>query len=104
VKISGKEINVQVKSLQLLCNVHTWWDSVFYMLRRPQEMHPVSFLTILKIPAHVSQQAVDCFLGVHNQELAKYKLTTMEWSVLQDFEMVLGVSFWHPPHSPMFDS
>lgn len=93
-KNGDKETIVQLKSLQLLHDVRTRWDSVFYMLRRLREMRPVSFVTILKISAHISQQAVDCFLALpNNQELAKYKLTSMEWSVLQDFEIILGVSF-----------
>jgi hypothetical protein len=105
VKVDDKEISVQLKPLQLLRDVRTRWDSVFLMLRRLREMRPVSFLTILKIPAHVLQQAIDWFLGApNNQDLAKYRLTSMEWSVLQDFEMILGVSFWRPPHLPMFDS
>lgn len=105
VKVNDKEIIVQLKPLQLLRDVRSRWDSVFFMLRRLREMRPVSFLTILEIPAHVSQQAIDWFLGApNNQDLAKYRLTSMEWSVLQDFEMILGVSFWRPPHFPMFDS
>jgi hypothetical protein len=50
VKMGDKEISVQVKLLQLLRDVRTRWDSVFYMLRRLRELRPVSFLTILKIP------------------------------------------------------
>jgi hypothetical protein len=41
----------------------------------------------------VYEQAVDNLLGQpHLPELAKYRLTSTEWDVLQDFEVILSVS------------
>ena len=38
-------------------------------------------------------QAVDHFLALPNySDLARYKITHWEWEVMQDFEIILGVS------------
>lgn len=44
VKKGPRSIEVQLEQLQLLRDVRTRWDSVYYMLRRLRELRPVSFL------------------------------------------------------------
>jgi hypothetical protein len=44
VKKGPISIEVQLEQLQLLRDVRTRWDSVYYMLRRLRELRPVSFL------------------------------------------------------------
>ncbi|KIM87797.1 hypothetical protein PILCRDRAFT_63268, partial [Piloderma croceum F 1598] len=57
-------------------DVHTRWDSVYYMINRLCEMRPV----------------VDHFLALPNHnDLAKYKITPQEWVVMQDIEVILSV-------------
>ncbi|KAF9495317.1 hypothetical protein BDN71DRAFT_1364148, partial [Pleurotus eryngii] len=68
--------SVHLRHLQLLCNVKTQWDSVFYMIRRLHEL----------------RQAIDYFLLMQaNKDLADYKLNDAEWTALQDFEIILLV-------------
>ena len=43
---NGQQL-VQVKQLQLLHDVRTWWDSVFHMLHRLREMCLVCLYTSL---------------------------------------------------------
>jgi hypothetical protein len=33
---------IQLRPLQLLCDVKTQWDSMYFMIRRLRELHPVS--------------------------------------------------------------
>jgi hypothetical protein len=44
VKKGPRSIEVQLEKLQLLRDVRTRWDSVYYMLCRLRELCPVSFL------------------------------------------------------------
>ncbi|KIJ59147.1 hypothetical protein HYDPIDRAFT_66579, partial [Hydnomerulius pinastri MD-312] len=61
---------------QLLRDVKTRWDSTFFMINRLRTLH----------------QAVDYFLAApRNSDLAKHKMSALEWEVLQDLEVVLEV-------------
>ncbi|KAJ8579537.1 hypothetical protein M405DRAFT_712174, partial [Rhizopogon salebrosus TDB-379] len=75
VKKGPRSIEVQLEQLQLLRDVRTRWDSVYYMLRRLRELRPV----------------VDIFLGhPPNEELAMHKLTSMEWSVPHKVQQMMS--------------
>ncbi|KAH9033149.1 hypothetical protein EDB84DRAFT_1270345 [Lactarius hengduanensis] len=73
-KVRG--VVVQVKQMELLCEVSTRWDSVYSMLNR---------LRVLRL-------AVDYFLTfpTGNVDLSKYRISPKEWDVLQDVEYVLS--------------
>ncbi|EDR06951.1 uncharacterized protein LACBIDRAFT_299364 [Laccaria bicolor S238N-H82] len=69
-------MTIQVKQAQLICDMKVRWDSLYFMINRFHKLCP----------------AVEHFLSLPiNRELAKLRLTDMEWTVLQDFEIVLGV-------------
>ncbi|KAF8224401.1 hypothetical protein L208DRAFT_1311721, partial [Tricholoma matsutake] len=69
-------VTTQVKQLQLVHDMKVRWDSLYFMINQFCKLHP----------------AIEYFLSLPvNRELAKLRLTDMEWTVLQDFEMVLGV-------------
>ncbi|KAF8872831.1 ribonuclease H-like domain-containing protein [Infundibulicybe gibba] len=71
---SGRARQLPVR--ELLRDVPTRWDSVYYMISRLRELRP----------------AIDIFLGSPiYQDLAKYKMTAQEWRVLRDIEMVLSI-------------
>ena len=68
---------VQIPEVQLLRDVKTRWDSIFYMLNRLLALH----------------LAIECFLSLLAQkDLANFKMTDMEWFVLQEFEVILDVN------------
>jgi hypothetical protein len=91
---------IKVKQLQLLWDVCTRWDSVYHMISRLHAMRPVSYkLTLYYVTSWlitpISKQALDDFLALPNhRDLVAYRLTPMEWQVLQDFEMILQVHFF----------
>ncbi|KAF8587220.1 hypothetical protein K439DRAFT_1338861, partial [Ramaria rubella] len=64
-----------VPQLQLLCDVDTHWDSVYYMARCLRILH----------------QPLDTYLHhPHRQDnIGRYRLTPMEWDLLKDFEFIL---------------
>ncbi|KAF8477625.1 hypothetical protein DFH94DRAFT_634370, partial [Russula ochroleuca] len=67
---------IKVKPLQLLQDVSTRWDLVYFMINRLRELQP----------------AVDHFLTLPNHsDLAKFRITLQEWKVMEDFEMILSV-------------
>ncbi|KAF8581503.1 hypothetical protein K439DRAFT_1245623, partial [Ramaria rubella] len=60
----------------LLRDVDTWWDTVFFMIRRLCHLHP----------------AFDYFLAQpKNADLKDLRMKKNEWVVLQDFKMVLMI-------------
>ena len=74
---------VQLPEAQLLRDVKTRWDSIFYMLNR---------LLALRL-------AIECFLSLPAQkDLAKFKMIDAEWFVLQDYAKILEVNV-HSSHS-----
>ena len=73
---------VQIPEVQLLRDVKTRWDSIFYMLNRLLALH----------------LAIECFLSLLAQkDLAHFKMTDMEWFVLQEFEIILDVNVYSFP-------
>ena len=92
---------IKVPELQLLCDVRTCWDSIYFMIRWCCEMHQVCnlrSLTTISTYTHSKYQGVDHFLSSPlNKDLAKLWLTDREWAVLQDFEMILSVSIKYQP-------
>lgn len=48
-KTEGSSVPIRLKELQLLRDVRTRWDSVYYMLNRLREMRPVWLFTSLLI-------------------------------------------------------
>ena len=68
---------IQIPEVQLLRDVRTRWDSIFYMLNQ---------LLALRL-------AIECFLSLPAQkDLVGFKMTDMEWFVLQEFENILDVN------------
>ena len=74
---------VQLPEAQLLQDVKTWWDSIFYMLNR---------LLALRL-------AIDCFLSLPAQKnLTNFKMIDVEWLILQEYTKILEVNV-HSSHS-----
>ncbi|KIM50516.1 hypothetical protein SCLCIDRAFT_145270, partial [Scleroderma citrinum Foug A] len=72
----GRVEHIKIDVLQLIRNVKTWWDSIYYM---------ICHLQYLKEP-------INRFLNLpNNKDLKKYKLSEMEWNVLRDFKVLLKV-------------
>ena len=68
---------VQLPEAQLLRDVKTRWDSIYYMLNR---------LLALRL-------AIDCFLSLPAQrDIAKFKMTDSEWLVLEEYARILDVN------------
>ncbi|KAI5982208.1 hypothetical protein EDC04DRAFT_2616861 [Pisolithus marmoratus] len=66
----------KVPVLQLIQDVKIWWDSIYLMIQQ---------LWLL-------EQPINAFLDhPNNRDLKKYKLSQMEWNVLQDFKAILEV-------------
>ena len=93
-KVQGEV--VQVPEHQLLRDVATRWDSVYFMINRLRAMRVVCFFIIIVIQAHFSRslwQAIHYFLSSpEQQDIVQHKMNSMEWFVLRDFEDILGVS------------
>ncbi|KAI6016724.1 hypothetical protein EDC04DRAFT_2608359 [Pisolithus marmoratus] len=69
---------MQINVLQLVHDITTCWDSVYYMICHLCYLH----------------QPIDTFFECpNNKDLKKYKLSEMQWKVLQDFELILEL---HP--------
>ncbi|EDR13515.1 uncharacterized protein LACBIDRAFT_322500 [Laccaria bicolor S238N-H82] len=86
VRASGQQrdhlaaMTIQVKQAQLIRIMKVRWDSLYFMINR----------------FHKLRLAVEYFLSLPvNRELAKLRLTDMEWTILQDFEIVLGMQKYH---------
>ncbi|KAH7904066.1 hypothetical protein BJ138DRAFT_984604, partial [Hygrophoropsis aurantiaca] len=66
----------KLPELELLRDVETRWDSIYFMINRLRAL----------------RQAVEYFLSLPNQEgLSRYKLSPVEWKVLEDFERILQI-------------
>jgi hypothetical protein len=85
---------VKLPHLQLLRDVKTRWDSVFQMIRRLRLLQPVSHSVYREVLIQCFYfQAIDHFFAMPiNKDIAKHKLTEMEWEVLAGMEVVLMVS------------
>ncbi|KIL57978.1 hypothetical protein M378DRAFT_188346 [Amanita muscaria Koide BX008] len=70
----GSPTPVQLPLLQLLHDVRTRWDSVYFMIQRLRILRP----------------AIDHFLAL-NADLTRHKLNDAQWGVLRDFEIILEV-------------
>ncbi|KIK26887.1 hypothetical protein PISMIDRAFT_94118 [Pisolithus microcarpus 441] len=68
----------EVPTVELLCDVKTWWDSAYFMINHMCALH-LAINHFLSLP-HGS-----------NDELSGLCLTALEWEVLQDLEVVLEV-------------
>ncbi|KAI5996803.1 hypothetical protein EDC04DRAFT_2511595, partial [Pisolithus marmoratus] len=67
---------VRIDVLQLLHDVKTRWDSIYYMI------HHLCYLC----------QLIDSFLDrPNNKDMKKYRLSPMQWNVLWDFELILEI-------------
>ena len=84
---------MRISPLQLLRDVPSRWDSVYYMIHCFWYLHLVSGRVNLTFcMTYLYQQAVDNLLAQpHLPELAKYRLLKKEWEVLQDFEVILSI-------------
>jgi hypothetical protein len=95
-KAEGSSVPIRLKELQLLRDVRTRWDSVYFMLNRLREMRPVWLLYLAHRSSHIKHlltnrlQAVDVFLAL--PDLAKYRISSDNWKAMQDIELVLSVS------------
>jgi hypothetical protein len=67
----------QIPELQLLRDVKTRWDSIYFMINRLRVLRP----------------AVDLFLSMPTQkDITHYNMNETEWLVLRDYEEILDVS------------
>ena len=84
---------MRISPLQLLRDVPSRWDSVYYMIHHFRYLHPVSGRVNLTFcMTYLYRQAVDNLLvQPHLPELAKYRLSEKEWEVLRDFEVILSI-------------
>ena len=74
---------VQLPEAQLLRDVKTRWDSIFYMLNHLLALH----------------LAIECFLSLPAQkDLANFKMINMEWFILLEYAKILEVNV-HSSHS-----
>ncbi len=87
---------VQVPQYQLLHDIRTRWDSVYFMINRLRVMRVVCFFIIIVIQVRFSRflwQAIDYFLSSpDHQNIVQHKMDAMDWFVLRDFEAILEVS------------
>ena len=85
--------SVQLRPLQLLRDVKTRWDSVYFMIKRLRELRPVcNYYSTSDCDSQFICQAVDHFLALPiNDELAIHRMTNAEWTVLADCEVILEV-------------
>ena len=84
---------MRISPLQLLWDVPSRWDSVYYMIGRFWYLHLVSgSINLTFCMTNLYRQAVNNLLAqLHLPELAKYRLSEKEWEVLRDFEVILSV-------------
>jgi hypothetical protein len=65
---------------------------VYYMIERLRVMRPVSVFYVMNSLPYKWLQAIDHFLASPvNSDIAKHRLSDVEWAALQDFEVILGV-------------
>lgn len=91
--VDGQHDAISLPVLELLRDVRTRWDSVYYMMRRLRELRPVCHLYTLRfLYLTHTFQAIDYHLASPlNKDLANFRLSEKEWGVLQDFEAVMEV-------------
>ncbi|KAI6043181.1 hypothetical protein EDC04DRAFT_2499253, partial [Pisolithus marmoratus] len=69
---------VRIDVLQLLHDMKTCWDSIYYMMCHLHYLHP----------------PIDLFLDrPNNKDMKKYRLSPMQWNVLRDFKLILEVCY-----------
>jgi hypothetical protein len=89
--------------LKPLRNVKTQWDSTYAMIKHLVVLWPVS------IPAascfnhgvwawYLHWQAIDFFFSMGVNKLSDFKLTDLDWELLQAIGTVLQVSFHSDPY------
>lgn len=87
---------VVIPEVQLLRDVPTRWDATLYMLNRLRVLRPVSdHFFLISCQRRFScirsdLQPIDHFLAVH--KLTSFQISSDEWDVLKDCEMILEVS------------
>jgi hypothetical protein len=91
----GEMKSIHVPECNLLRDVDTRWDSVYYMIKRARILRPVSlFFFFLPILSSGTPQAIETFLGQsRNIDLdpEELRLSKLEWAILKDLEMILLV-------------
>jgi hypothetical protein len=91
----GEMKSIHVPECNLLRDVDTRWDSVYYMIKRARILRPVSLFFFLPILSSGTPQAIETFLGQsRNMDLdpEALRLSKHEWAILKDLEMILLVS------------
>lgn len=85
---------VKLPVVELLRDVKTRWDSVYYMINRLRVLKQVIFIPLMSCNLTVTYlQALNYFfLEPPNRDIADRKLEDIEWQVLEDLEVVLDVS------------
>ena len=82
----------KVPPLQLLRDVRTRWDSVYFMIQWARVLQDVSFYYFTNGSSLITIQALDYFFSLPlHQDIVTLKLSRVEWKVLQDLEFVLKV-------------
>jgi hypothetical protein len=91
--ILGMHVEIIVPELQLLHDVETHWDSIFFMIRHLRVMCPVSLIHCFSLHLLTKcSQAINHFLALPlNKDLMCHRLSDIEWGVLQDFKAILAV-------------
>jgi hypothetical protein len=81
---------------ELLRDVRTRWDSVYFMIRRFEELHQARLCFLFKssLLTQFKLKAINAFLSLdENSDLKKYRVTPQELKVLKDCMIILSVRF-----------
>jgi hypothetical protein len=86
---------IKVPDVEPLRDVKTRWDSTFMMIERLLVLQPVSAVSHFNhaFENDTRIQAIDLFFNMEVHELSDFKLTDIDWELLQSIGMVLLVSF-----------
>ena len=85
---------VKLPVVQLLRDVKTCWDSMYYMINCLRALRQVSNPPIYYSMNIMILSLSSCWLLLrcsHNVDIADYNLGSLQWDVLQDMEVVLEV-------------
>ena len=83
--------SIQLPILELLHDVRTHWDSIYYMINRLRTLRQVCHIWS-DTPFLLDSKAVDIFFQAPtNKDIADGWLQEMDWQVIEDMEIVLEV-------------
>jgi hypothetical protein len=80
--------------VELLCDKPTCWDSTYIMFNNLRILRQVSLISLDSSHSLTLAQAINHWIDLPAQcSIACYKLSPMDWQVLQDLEVILEVCF-----------